>query len=281
MSVYTVRIVAKRAVPQDQPQRPATGVNVLLKTAVLLDTLKGAGEQLTAAEIAELIGEPRSTVYRLLATLERLDWIEPGTRRGTFRLGLGLFRLGTAIAARFDEREAATTVLQRIHDETQETAFLCVRRGFDAVCIYLIEGLWVKSMALQLGTALPLHIGAAPRALLAFESEEFRVQYLKEAELRPFTARGLKAKRDYMASLQEIRELGYVVSDGDVVIGMAAIGAPVFDHEGRLRAAISFGGPRPSLLEDNSEANIARIVEGSHQVSLALGYDPDAPWPPR
>lgn len=271
--------MAKAAIRGDRSRRPESGVNVLLKAGVLLETLQA--RELTAAEIAELVGEPRSTVYRLLATLERLDWIEPGTRRGTFRLGLGLFRLGTAIAARFDEREAAAPVLQQIHDETHETAFLCVRRGFDAVCIYLIEGRWVKSMALQLGTALPLHIGAAPRALLAFESEEFRERYLKEVELKPFTPRGLKARRDYVASLKEIRELGYVVSDGDVVIGMAAVGAPVFDHEGRLRAAISFSGPHPSILEDSRDANLARILEASHQISLALGYPPGAPWPSR
>jgi DNA-binding IclR family transcriptional regulator len=270
--------VAKAGVPSDQGRRG--DLNVLVKAGFLLDTLQGAGE-LTATEIAELVGEPRSSVYRFLSTLERLDWIEPGGRRGTWRLGLGLFRLGTAIARRFDEHEAAATVLQRIHEETEETAFLSVRRGFDAVCIYLIEGRWVRSMALQLGGTLPLHIGASPRALLAFESEEFRSRYLKEAVLEPFTTQGLKRKSDLMAALVEIREQGYVVSDGDVVVGMAALGAPVFDHTGRLRAAISFSGPRPSILEDNRDANIARIIEGSHQVSLALGYPPDAPWPAR
>jgi DNA-binding IclR family transcriptional regulator len=252
---------------------------VLLKVAVLLDALRDT-DQLTASEIAMRMREPRSTVYRLLSTLERLDWIEPGTRRGTYRLGLGLFRLGTAIATRFDERDAAGPVLQRIHDETDETAFLCVRRGFDCVCIHQIEGRWVKSMALQVGTALPLHIGASPRALLAFESSEFRARYLAEAKLKPFTARGLKTKREHEAALAEIRERGYSVSDEDVVIGMAALGAPVLDHQGRLRAAISFSGPRPSILEKNEKANVARIIDASREVSLALGYHPDAPWPP-
>ena len=56
--------------------------------------------------------------------------------------------------ARFDERQAALPVMRRIHEETEETVYLCVRRGREAVCIERLDGLWVQSMALRLGGSL-------------------------------------------------------------------------------------------------------------------------------
>ncbi len=157
-------------------------IQVLGKAALLLDRL-AEEDEVGAARLAELIGEPRSTVYRLLANLQQLELVEPGTRRGTYRLGLKLFRLGSAVVARFDERKAAFPVMERVHEATEETVFLCIRRGYEAVCIEQIDGRWVQSMALRLGGSLPLHVGAAPRALLAYEPRGFWDEYLARGPL--------------------------------------------------------------------------------------------------
>src|SRR4051795_13335085 len=76
----------KRAAPRDSP------VAVLAKAGALLDCL--AEGELTPAELTVRMGEPRSSVYRLIASLSELELIDPGTRRGTYRLGLKLLRLG-------------------------------------------------------------------------------------------------------------------------------------------------------------------------------------------
>src|SRR5918996_1511911 len=71
----------------------AAPVAVLAKAVAVLDHVAAEGE-VTPARLAELTGEPRSTVYRLLASLQELDLVEPGRRRGTYLLGVKLFRLG-------------------------------------------------------------------------------------------------------------------------------------------------------------------------------------------
>ena len=126
------------------------GVAVLVKAMGLIDALADRGE-LTPAQLAEVLDEPRSTVYRLLATLQDLEFVEPGHRRGTYRLGLKLFALGSTVVERYDERAAAHPVMQRLHDETGETVFLCVRREHQAVCIERIDGLRVALLELRLG----------------------------------------------------------------------------------------------------------------------------------
>jgi DNA-binding IclR family transcriptional regulator len=247
-------------------------IQVLGKAALLLDRL-AEEEEVGAARLAELIGEPRSTVYRLLANLQQLELVEPGSRRGTYRLGLKLFRLGSAVVARFDERQAAFPVMERLHELTEETVFLCIRRGYEAVCIERIDGRWVQSMALRLGGSLPLHLGAAPRVLLAYEPRDFWDEYLVRGPLAAPTPNTPTSPERLVRELEQVRETGCAVSDEDVVLGMAAVGAPIFDHQGAIRAAVSMSGPRPTILGEQADGSRELITSAAAEISRALGFD--------
>jgi DNA-binding IclR family transcriptional regulator len=253
------------------------GIQVLQTPGGILQSLAGDPE-LSAAQLAERVGEPRSSVYRLLASLRSLGYVEPGARQGTFRLGLELLRLGNAVSSRFDERRAALPSMQHLWEETGETIFLCVRRGFDAVCIERLDGERVQTHELKLGTAQPLHLGAAPRALLAFEPKELWAQYVAKVELVAPTSKTIATIDGLLTSLVEIRANGYVISDEDVTLGIAAVGAPVFDHQGRVRASVSISGTKPLILGD-AERSIAGIARCAREISAALGWDSDEPPP--
>src|SRR3954468_17645480 len=187
----------KRAAPRDSP------VAVVAKAGALLDCL--ADGVLTPAELTVRMGEPRSSGSRLIGTLGELELIDPGTQRGTYRLGLKLLRLGGIVMASFDERRLARPIMEKIHEATGETVFLCVRRGFEAVCIDRIDGKRVQSLALRLGGALPLHAGAASRALLAFEPESLLERYLEEGSLETFTPHTPTASAELRDVLREVR----------------------------------------------------------------------------
>lgn len=250
-------------------------VQVLRKVAQILDRLAEDGE-LSASRLAELVDEPRSTVYRLLTSMQALGLVEPGTRRGTHQLGLKLLQLGSAVVARFDERRAALPVMERLHELTEETVFLCIRREREAVCIERIDGRWVQSMALRLGGALPLHVGAAPRVLLAYEPREFWESYVAtEGELEAYTERTPTSRRELFRALEQVRANGAAISDGDVVLGIAAVGAPIRNHLGDVCAAISISGPRPSILETRELEIVALVVSAAADVSQALGHIPE------
>jgi len=247
------------------------GVAVLAKATALLDHMAAEGE-VTPARLAELTGEPRSTVYRLLASLQQLELVEPGRRKGTYLLGLKLFRLGTAVVLRFDAREAARPVMERIHEETGETVFLCIRRGYEAVCIERIDGRRVNLLALGLGGSLPLHAGAVARTLLAFESPEFWEEYLEQWQPEALTSKTPATRAALLEELRLTRERGYAISDEDVTPGVGAVGAPVFDHTGAVQAALSFGGMVEFVFADR-ERSIALALDGAAEVSRTLGYD--------
>jgi DNA-binding IclR family transcriptional regulator len=245
-------------------------IKVLDKAVGVLDAL--GDEELPVHEIARLVGAPRSSVYRLCANLQRLELLEPGSRAGTYRLGFKLYTLGGVVRRRFDElRAASTAVLERAHLETQQTIFLCVRRDFDAVCVDRYDGQLVQVMILPVGGSVRLHMGAAPRVLLAFEDTSLWEAYVRSGPLERLTETTPTTRKRLFEELGRIRALGFAISDEDVIPGIGSIGAPIFDYTGGIRASISISGPRPMILDGNLERIRRIVIDTAQEISLGLG----------
>lgn len=253
-------------------------MGLLAKASAVLDVLADAGE-LTAAEVADRLGEPRSSIYRLLSSMARLELVEPAGERGAWRLGMRLFRLGSVVLARFDVRQLALPVMERVHEETGNTVFLLVRRYREAVCIERIEGRAVWAMAIRVGTSLPLHVGGGPKVLLAAEPPETWEEYAA-AGLARLTERTIVDPGELFKVLRRVQREGVSISNEDVVVGLAAVGSPILDHRGEVCAAVSMSGPAPALLRRNTAASCSLIREAATEISRAMGYAGPYPGEP-
>ncbi|GAB3253255.1 IclR family transcriptional regulator [Arthrobacter pigmenti] len=251
---------------------PAKASAVIAKAGALMEVL--AAERIaTSTRLTELLGEPVSSVYRMLATLAEEGWVEQIGPRGAYRVGSAMLSLSGELTRRLDVRQAAAPIMRRIHGATGETTFLCIRRGARAVCIDRIDGIRVNSRVLQLGNSLPLHVGAAPRALLAFEEREAWEEYASVVANSGESWRGVKSLADLYNSLEEIRAQGFVRSDNNVTPGIAAIGAPIFNHRGEVVASLSVSGLREGILAepDDGDSVTDLVRDGARALSRYLG----------
>lgn len=247
-------------------------IKVLDKAFAVVDLL--AERPLTPGAIASALDEPRSTVYRLLRNLAKHGLVEEHGTQGAFRLGLRLFELGSAVSARFaDIRGAALPVMTELNETTKQTVFLTTRKGLRAVCIERLDGQQVQVMILPRGGSVPLHGGSGARVLLAYAPDEVQAEFLERSDREQYTENtpGTGRLREELAA---IRSRGYAIADDDVVPGIAAIGAPIFGHDGAIRAAISITGPVPSVLGDLERRNVDRVMQAAAVVSAAIGHDP-------
>ena len=254
-------------------ERDSGGLELISKAGAVLDILEQHKEA-TAADLAAALGEPLSSVYRLLQSLTTTGWVDRGSRRGAYRLGLSLMTIGGLVEDHLDIRDASLPSLRELVDATNLTSFLCVRRGPRAVCLERIEGYAVQSLAMLLGGSLPLYAGAAPRALLAFlpVAEQSAILNDTSQQLRDDPPR--PGDKDIIADIARTRAAGYSVSDGDVTPGIAALGAPVFNHRGEVQGALSLSGLRgqvlnPATVDDTIE--LLRLAAG--KASAALGWE--------
>jgi DNA-binding IclR family transcriptional regulator len=257
----------------DTREGRANPINVLAKAGALLDALDADG-QLTPSELAERLGEPRSSVYRLLASLEELGYVAPGTARGTFQLGMKLYRLGNSAVRNREMRSAAIPTMVDLRDETGSTVFLAIRSGDQALCLERIEGHVIVNNALLPGTTGPLHVGAVGKVLLAAEPDEFWHEYAARTGLPAFTPNTLTTIEALSETLTQVRATGVAISDEDRLLGMAGVGAPIYDHERQVCGAISFSGMKPLILGEHEERSIALVRESANSISTALGHEP-------
>jgi len=255
--------------PKDDGQ--PNPIQVLAKAGTLLDALADNGE-LTARELADILGEPRSSIYRLLASLADIGFIDSGQDRGTVQLGIKLFCLGSSAIRSRDVRAAAIPRMGELREKNGNTVFLAIRRDFEALCIERLEGLTTVNNALLPGNTGHLHVGAVGRVLLAAEPRAFWREYVASVGLPTSTERTISSRAELERTLAEVHESGFSISDEDRLPGMAGVGAPIHDHAGRVRAAISFSGPRPLVLGKNTEESIATIVAAAAAISADLGY---------
>jgi DNA-binding IclR family transcriptional regulator len=254
-------------------QKSHRPVQVLTKANEII-TVLAAGDPMGASEIAEQIGEPRSSVYRLLRTLRDQRYVESHSR-GKFELGIRVFALGASVGGRFSVREAARRPMQALHDETEGTVLLYVPRGTDvAACVARLDGRWVRLELVDVGETLALHAGASPRLLLAYAEPEFIDSYLENARLEATTERSPTTPREVRALLAEIRTSGYAISDEDLVPGVASIAAPIRDDQGRVVAAISYSDLAATMLAPQErERSIDLVLGATRETSRRLGWD--------
>jgi DNA-binding IclR family transcriptional regulator len=262
-------------VPEDhrQPQ-----VESVLRAARLMDCFRRGEPALSLRELVHRSGYSKTTTYRLLTTLEAAGWLERDPN-GAFRLTIRPFQIGSILLDSLDVRHEAPPVMRRLSLAVGRTAYLTVAAGTHAVCIERIDrGSGVRVMDLEVGGSQPLHLGGAPRALLAFNEDEL-LPGLLEAGLTARTPDSLATEEALRRDLAETRRRGYAISHSDATQGVAAIGAPVFDRREKAVAAISIGGlaeqmmpPRPS--------HVDALLAAAEEISARLGSGrAAASWP--
>lgn len=254
-----------------------SGVEILSKAGAAIDALDERG-MLSVSALAEAVGEPMSSTYRLLQSLIALRLVEPAPFRGMYRLGLSLLEVGSVLEDTLDARGVALPFMRELRTELDVAVLICYRRDLRAVCVERVDGHNVRLVSMQIGDSLPLHVGAAPRALLSWLPPGEQHAVLDELgavdRMLGFDVPPTPVLR---REIDDIRDRGYSRSDQDVTLGIASFGSPIFNHRGELVAAMSISGLRDVLIDREGAASAA-LIQATGDVSAALGFkgSPDA-----
>ena len=245
----------------------------VLKACRLVDCFSHAKPELTFSELVSQSGINRTTVHRLLSTLERAGWLERVD--GRYRLTIRVFQIGSIVSRTLDLRTEARPLLARLAVELGDTAYLVIVVEDKAVCLDRVEGInpvTITSKLFNVGQSLPLHVGAAPLTLLAFREDELLPLVAKRTLVR-YTPQTIGSLPKLRRTLQEIRVRGYTLSIEDVLPDVCALGAPVFDQHGVAIAAISVGGYRERF-QPRLRTISAAVVAAAKTLSSRLGAHP-------
>lgn len=228
--------------------------------------------QWTVSELSRYLGYSKSTVSRILGTLEKLGFADQDPVGGGYRLGLRFFELGNVLASGMDLKRVALPVMTRLVAETGQTTLLTVPSDGQAVCVEKVDSPDPVRVTFQLGRRGPLHAGASGKALLAFMPDE-AVERVITAGLRRYTERTITDPEELRSNLAVIRAAGYVVTCGEVDEGVVGVAAPVFDAGGSVVASVTVVG-MPPRIERQLETVIQKVKEAAEEISTRLGFRP-------
>src|SRR5579875_817487 len=180
-----------------------------------MDALRRSGQDLSARELSDVVGLPKSTAQRLLQTLQACELLHQDSTTRKYGLGPETLCLGMAYLRRVNVRDCARPHMIRLCDRTGETVGLTVRAGADRTYIDQVEPQSELRATNEIGSPYPLWSGAPGRVLLAAMPREEILRLITQtgetafAHASPPTLDGLLAsleKRARKATPQPLKK---------------------------------------------------------------------------
>ena len=222
------------------------------------------------SELAEKSGVPHPSAHRILKQLiaERLVVHDAQTHR--YRLGPLAFELGLAGSMLHDIRDLCEPAMAALSRETEDTAYLVVRSGFEAVCLHRLEGDFpIRTLVLQVGSRRPLGVGAGGLAVLAAIAPEER-EAIIERVAPALPAFGKLTDAGLRLACEETARAGVAVIQNRVSLGVTAVGAHFCDSMGQVMGAVSVA----ALTQRMTAARVRRIAQqvraAAAQIELSI-----------
>jgi DNA-binding IclR family transcriptional regulator len=252
--------------------RVQTQTQTVARALDILEVFLIYGPEIGLSEIARLVGLNKATAYRILSTLEGRGYIVRSPDSRKYRLGARTFELGSYFQNQVELRRIALPEMQTMVAETREAAFLCVREGDEALCIERVEAPYgVNIFTLRVGGRQPLHWGGAPRALMAGMADEELIDYAQRTALPANTPFTLTTLDQILDDVRRTQEQGYAFSANDVVLGISALGAPIYGYDNHVVASISLSGLSNRFEGEHLKSLTQTLTATANRLSLSIG----------
>ncbi|WP_327000892.1 IclR family transcriptional regulator [Dactylosporangium sp. NBC_01737] len=229
--------------------------------------------RLSARDITEQLGLPRTTVHELLVTLVARSYLisVPG-QPVQFRLGMPVFQLGAAFAGQLDLAREAQEVAQDVAAACNEAVHVAVLNGTDVIYLVKVDSTHPVRMVSAVGRRLPAHCTAVGKMLLSSLDPAELDALLPDGELPGMTPDSITDPVRLRAELDGVRAAGVAVDNGESDSAVRCVGAPIRDHTGRTIAAMSVSAPIIRWTPAAHPEWTRLVRKGAAALSARLGY---------
>jgi DNA-binding IclR family transcriptional regulator len=222
------------------------------------------------SETARRVGLPKSTVARLLATLEEMEAVERDEDGRMYRLGPVVKQLSSAAGGPAQLTAFARPYLESLTSLTGEAAGIAIPDGFTVHYVDQTEPTHPVQVRDWTGELIPMHVVASGLVVMAHWPLEQTHRYLSR-DLERRTPNTVTDPDRILKRLAEIKENGHAWVYEEFVEGINSVAAPVLERNGLITAAIHVHGPAYRFPGRSDAHEIGRSVADSAQrLSQAL-----------
>lgn len=261
------------------PRQGSDGTRSIRKAVGVLRALaRGGAAGITLSDLLKRCAMPRPTLYRILGGLveERLVARIPGSER--YALGPLAYELGLAASPGFGIREICARFVERIAQQTGDTAFLTVRSGLEGVCVDRQSGSCsIKARHIDIGARRPLGVGLGSIAIMGALTPAEREAVMRVNGPR-YRAIGAHTADRVRLLARRVHQAGFGATAGDFIDGVGgfavAIRHPV---AGRPFAALSVASLVSRMPASRAKEILPLLRASARKVEAALTSVPDLP----
>ncbi|MGB5823573.1 MAG: IclR family transcriptional regulator [Proteocatella sp.] len=238
----------------------------------VLEALKEINRDFSIAQLSENLQLPPSTLHRILETLCKYKYVVKDERAHTYKLGSAVIPLGIVAKNNLRLQDNVLPILKSLSSITHEDSFFIISSGYKGLILEKSEGSSPFKVVDPLGYERYLHCGATRKVLLAFQTDEFVDDYIKNALPEDTSEPKITSQKLYQ-DIVKIRTDGVSVSFGDYIEGSVGIGAPVYGSDGKIKASIGIIFPDSRI---NNEAHMEKlkktVKKHAAELSSTMGY---------
>lgn len=229
--------------------------------------------RLGVAEIAQRVGLNRTTVHRLVGTLEASGMIRRDPASQKYTLSARVLQLADVFLQQSDLRSIALPALTALRDKTNETVALHIREGQSRIVITQVgANRDVRHMYRNIGQPIPLHLGAPGKVMLAFATPAEIAGYLEDGPLSSTTPRSVTDPGILRDQLTLTAKQGYAISWEERTLGVVSLAAPIFDATGAAIASVNVSGPSQRIRKQDVRVFVPLVLETATEISRGIGY---------
>ena len=247
-------------------------VKSLIKALRILDALGDCPSGVGITELSATLKAPKSTVHRLIATLEAVGYsvFDPPTSK--YMLGTKLARLGEQLNHQSSLLTFGMPSLEQLTRECGEASHLAIMEGTEVVYISREESKEPMRISFAMGHRAPAHCTALGKAFLAGLSDtEIRMLYAN-TKLPRLTPRTQTKLLQVIAECAAIRREGIAYDNEEYMPGLCCIAAPIKDFSSRTIAAMSLSMFKHKMTPERRASFKEALVRAAAKLSEKMGY---------
>ncbi len=229
-------------------------------------------KKLSLTDIKEKTKYNKSTLFRILSTLENNHYLEKDENR-RYKLGIKLFILGNKFSKENQIRNVLHPYMEDIMEETKLTVQLSILEGLNVIVFDKVDPSKKIKMYSKIGITVPAHCTALGKTLLAYSSKRKVKKIIEYNGMKKYSSNTIVNIDELFEELKKIRTRGYAVDNSEHERHIECIGIPLLDDKENARAAISLTGLSMDFEEQEIIKNYSRRLQNiAKKASKQLGF---------
>lgn len=248
-------------------------VKSLIKALRILDTLSDGMDGLGITDLSGLVKEPKSTVHRLIATLETAGYVAFDPPTAKYSLGSRAAKLGEQLNRQSPLLTFGAPMLERLTGQCHEASHLAILQGTEVVYISHEESKEPVRISFGMGHRAPAHCTALGKVFLAGLSDsEILMLYRNQKRLEKRTPQTISSLDKLLAEIAMVRREGIGHDNEEYTTGLRCVAAPIRDFSSRIVAAMSLSMFKHKMTAERKAFFREALLRATAEVSEKLGY---------